>query len=54
MLFQANRGLVEHRQYQPFLLANAEVLAAGEKAFSVKTYGEEVSYLARPYPEQSR
>jgi glutathione S-transferase len=41
-------------QYQPFLLANARALASGEKAFRVETYGEEVSYLARPYPERSR
>jgi hypothetical protein len=27
---------------------------AGAKAFHVQTYGEDVSYLSRPYPEQSR
>ena len=40
--------------YRPFLLGNARALEAGAKAFKVETYGEEVSYLARPYPEQSR
>jgi glutathione S-transferase len=40
--------------YSPFLLGNAKALAAGEKAFVIETYGEEVSYLCRPYPEQSR
>ena len=40
--------------YKPFVLGNAEALAAGAKAFHVETYGEDVSYLTRPYPEQSR
>jgi glutathione S-transferase len=40
--------------YAPFVLANAAALAAGQKAFRIETYGEETSYLARPYPEQSR
>ena len=40
--------------YAPFALANAKALAAGDKSFVVETYGEETSYLARPYPEQSR
>lgn len=40
--------------YRGFLLGNAEALEAGAKAFRVPTYGEEVSYLARPYPERSR
>jgi hypothetical protein len=40
--------------YAPFVLGNAEALAAGRKVFSIQTYGEETSYLARPYPEQSR
>lgn len=40
--------------YRGFLLGNAEALAAGAKAFVVETYGEEVSYLTRPYPERSR
>lgn len=41
-------------QYAPFLEANAEALAQGAKAVEVETYGERTSYLARPYPEQSR
>ncbi len=41
-------------RYAPVLLANAHALAAGEKAFEVEVYGERVSFLARPYPEQSR
>lgn len=40
--------------YAPFLLGNAEALAAGQKAFVVDTYGTPCSYLARPYPQQSR
>ena len=40
--------------YKPFVLGNAAALARGDKAFVVAMYGEEVSYLARPYPEQSR
>jgi len=40
--------------YVPFVLGNADALAAGAKAFHVQTYGEDVSYLTRPYPEQSR
>lgn len=40
--------------YQPFALANAGALRAGSKAFRLETYGEEVSYLCRPYPERSR
>jgi glutathione S-transferase len=41
-------------QYVPFLLANAEALAASQKAFSIETYGQTTSYLARPYPQESR
>ncbi|MDG2306659.1 MAG: glutathione S-transferase family protein [Candidatus Binatia bacterium] len=41
-------------QYAPFVLGTRAALAEGRKAFTVDTYGEEVSYLARPYPEQSR
>lgn len=41
-------------QYAPFVLANAQAVAEGKKAFTIETYGEEVSYLTRPYPEQSR
>ena len=40
--------------YAPFVLGNAAALAEGRKAFVVETHGEETSYLARPYPEQSR
>jgi glutathione S-transferase len=40
--------------YRPFVLNNADALAAGAKAFHFETYGEEVSYLTRPYPELSR
>lgn len=40
--------------YVPFVEANARALEAGQKAFEVDTYGETVSYLARPYPERSR
>jgi glutathione S-transferase len=40
--------------YQPFALANRDALAAGARAFHAHIYDEEVSYLCRPYPEQSR
>lgn len=40
--------------YQPFALGNSEALQQKQKAFIVNIYGEEVSYLARPYIEQSR
>jgi glutathione S-transferase len=40
--------------YAPFALGNAEALAGGHKAFSIDSYGEETSYLAREYPERSR
>ena len=40
--------------YAPFVLGNAAALAEGRKAFVVETYGEDTSYLARPYPERSR
>ncbi len=40
--------------YAPFVLGNQAALAAGAKAFHVETYGEDVSYLTRPYPEASR
>ncbi len=40
--------------YRPFVLGNASALAKGHKAFEIETYGEAVSYLTRPYPEQSR
>jgi glutathione S-transferase len=41
-------------QYAPFVLANAEALTASQKAFTIETHGAPASYLARPYPEQSR
>lgn len=37
----------------PFALGNRAALAAGEKAFVIPMYGEDVSYLARPYVERS-
>jgi len=40
--------------YQPFALGNRRALAQGDKAFVIPMYGEDVSYLARPYIEQSR
>tara|TARA_Y100001934_G_scaffold282970_1_gene399621 strand:- start:6060 stop:7040 length:981 start_codon:yes stop_codon:yes gene_type:complete len=40
--------------YQPYVLANRAAQEAGAKAFHAPIYGEEVSYLSRPYPEQSR
>ena len=40
--------------YGRFVLGNADALHVGAKAFHVDTYGEETSYLTRPYPEQSR
>jgi hypothetical protein len=40
--------------YADFVFGNAEALERGEKAFVIETYGEAVSYLTRPYPEQSR
>ena len=40
--------------YQPYLLANQAAQAAGAKAFHIPVYGEEVSYLSRPYPERAR
>jgi hypothetical protein len=40
--------------YVPYILENASAMAAGAKAFHVDIYGEDVSYLCRPYPEKSR
>lgn len=40
--------------YQPYVLANGAAQEAGAKAFHADIYGEEVSYLSRPYPEISR
>ena len=42
------------RCYVPFALGNRAALAAGNKAFVAEVYGEEVSYLTRPYVERSR
>ena len=40
--------------YSPYVLGNKSALAAGAKAFHVEVYGEDVSFLTRPYPERSR
>jgi len=40
--------------YQPYVLANKQAQAHQAKAFHAGIYGEEVSYLSRPYPETSR
>ena len=40
--------------WQPYVLGNRDAQAAGAKAFHANIYGEDVSYLSRPYPEQSR
>ncbi|MEL6688612.1 MAG: hypothetical protein AAFP97_13480, partial [Pseudomonadota bacterium] len=40
--------------YAPFALGNRSALSNGGRAFKIGMYGEEVSYLARPYIEQSR
>ena len=40
--------------YVPYVMENANAIAAGAKAFHVEVYGEDVSYLSRPYPEKSR
>ena len=45
---------IAREQYAPFALANKQALEHGDKAFIVNTYGEDVSYLAREYPERSR
>ncbi len=42
------------RTYKPFALGNARALSQKDKAFVIAIYGEDVSYLARPYIEQSR
>ena len=39
--------------FVPFALANRKAVAAGEKLFTAKIYDEDVTYLARPYPEQA-
>lgn len=43
--------LREH--YLPVLAANVHALGAGAKAFAASTYGEDVSFLTRPYPVRS-
>ena len=40
--------------YQPYVLANRAAQQAGAKACHAHIYGEDVSYLSRPYPERSR
>lgn len=40
--------------FVPFSLANKEALRAKQKAFVIRMYDEDVSYLARPYVETSR
>lgn len=40
--------------WAPFVCGNRKALADGQKAFVANIYGEDVSYLARPYIEQSR
>lgn len=40
--------------YQPFIRANAVALASGGKLFDARSYGSDVRYLCRPYPERSR
>ena len=58
--FEDPPPLVQHlltitrEQYAPFILANKRALENGDKSFVIDTYGEDVSYLARDYPERSR
>jgi len=40
--------------YTPYMLANSQALSAGAKACNAHIYGEDVSYLTRPYPESAR
>jgi glutathione S-transferase len=40
--------------YKRYALANRDAQMAGATAFHTEIYGEDVSYLSRPYPEQSR
>ena len=40
--------------YSPYILANRDAQRVGAKAFHVEIYGEDVSYLSRPYPEAAR
>ncbi len=59
-IFDQSSPFVDHlvtlakEQYAPFIVGNRQALLNEEKAFTVETYGEEVSYLAREYPERSR
>ena len=46
------RGMVS--TYQPYIIANRDAQRVGAKAFHAAIYGEDVSYLSRPYPERSR
>lgn len=51
----ANTILSEMKNtYQLFALGNRDALSEKKKAFVITVYGEDVSYLARPYIEQSR
>ena len=45
------RELAAH--YAPVRKAHADALAAGVKAFTVDSFGQPASYLARPYPVRS-
>ena len=40
--------------YGKYVLGNRDAQSTSAKAFHVPVYGEDVSYLSRPYPEQSR
>lgn len=40
--------------YAPYVTSNSAAVNAGAKAFHANIYGEDVSYLTRAYPEQSR
>ena len=40
--------------FKNFVLGNSEAQVNGSKAFKAQVYGEEVSYLSRPYVEKSR
>ena len=49
------RFMLEEMQtaFVPFALANRKALDADEKVFTANVYDEDVSYLARPYPEKA-
>ena len=59
-VFDETNPFVDHlirlakEQYAPFITGNRQALLNGNKAFTAETYGEEISYLAREYPERSR